>query len=174
MQSRTQVRHKLKQVAYRHLQRKLRDNFRRVPATCKHNKAVPLGHDEVHLCGYVVDGAPRNVVCDSRVFGCDATARSCPFWSPILSREEIKAGFEALLESDRGTIATQYPDIAALMWVTSDEQETTPLDDDPEQPAPDPPGEAPADLEAQSLPTEVLAYSAPSLWERFLLWWRSG
>jgi hypothetical protein len=151
-----------------------------VPATCKHNKAVPLGHDEVHLCGYVVDDAPRNVVCDSRVSGCDAAARGCPFWSPRLSKEEIRAGFEALLESDRGTIASQYPDIAALMWVTSDEEDSTPLVDDVdlEHHAPDPPPpkplseEAPTDLEVQSPHTEILAYSTPSLWERFLLWWR--
>lgn len=122
MRSEGQVKQQLKQVAYRHLQKRLRENFRQRPDTCAHNGAVILDEaagTTVGLCGLInPDGTPRNVPCDARISGCSEMARECPLWAPIQTKAEIKAEFTALLQSaDRGVIAAQYPDIAALMWV---------------------------------------------------------
>lgn len=122
MRSEGQVRQQLKQVAFRHLQKRLRDNFRQRPDTCLHNGAVLLDEaagTTVGLCGVLAaDGSPRHVPCDARIAGCLEMARGCPLWEPIQSKDAIKAEFTAVLQSaDRGLIASQYPDIAALLWV---------------------------------------------------------
>lgn len=122
MRTEGQIRHQLKQVTYRHLQRRLRDNFRSYPEGCANNVATPLGEGEgsfVGLCGALrSDGTPRNIPCDSRIAGCSEMARECPLFVPLLTKEQIKDEFKALVQSeDRGLIAAQYPDIAALLWV---------------------------------------------------------
>ena len=99
-----QIRHQLKQVAFRHLQKRLRENFRQRPDTCLHNGAVLL--DEVTgaavgLCGLITpDGAPRNVPCDARIPGCTEMVRACSLWTPLQTKEEIKELQEAGDEYD--------------------------------------------------------------------------
>lgn len=127
MRSEGQIRQQLKQVAFRHLQKRLRENFRQRPDTCLHNGSVVLDADRGHtvgLCSLVnSDGTPRNVPCDARIPGCSEMARQCPLWTPVQTKEEIKAEFTALLQSgDRGLIASQYPDLAALLWVLDTNQ----------------------------------------------------
>lgn len=132
MQSEGQVRQKLKQVAFRYLQRRLRENFRKRPATCIHNMTVILDeatNSGVGLCGFPSsDGLLRNVPCDTRIPGCLVMAKTCSLWAPLQTREQIKAEFAALLQSgDRGAIASLYPDLAALMWVLDDTPTTEEL-----------------------------------------------
>jgi len=51
-------------------------------------------------------------------------ARSCPFWEPLKTKAEVKEEFHALIQSgDRGLIASEFPDLAALMWVLDDPNE---------------------------------------------------
>ena len=127
MRTRSQIKQKLKQATYRHLQKQLRANFKKKPSTCGHNRGVVLDEEsgeEVRLCGYTNErGIPRNVVCDSRVPGCNAMARDCPLWTPCQTKEEIKDEFQAVVRSnDRGVIASEYPDLAALIWVLDEPQ----------------------------------------------------
>lgn len=116
-----QVRQKLKQVLYRHLQRKLRNNFKKLPESCKHNRKESLGKtgQYVGVCRHPNrDEGPRGRVCDSRVFGCDTVARMCSWWAPLRHKDDIKTEFRDFLRnSSRGQIAAEYPDAAALMWV---------------------------------------------------------
>jgi hypothetical protein len=45
-------------------------------------------------------------------------AKECPLWEPLQTKEALKAEFTKLMQADdRGLIASQYPDIAALLWV---------------------------------------------------------
>ena len=150
MRKRAEVKQQLKQVTFRHLQKRLRDNFKRRPDSCRHNRQVVLDEDDgtvVHLCGHMDDrGIPRNVVCDSRVPGCDDMARECPLWCALRSKQEVKDEFNEVVHSgSRGLIASEFPDIAALMWVlddpdgvgvpSEDEQEAAlDEDEDPEPP----------------------------------------
>ena len=120
MRSEGQIRQQLKQVAFRHLQKRLRANFRQGPDTCAHNSAVILGDGTtVGLCGFVnADGTSRNVPCDARIPGCSDMARQCPLWTPIQTKDEVKAEFAAIIQAeDRGVLASHYPDLAALRWV---------------------------------------------------------
>jgi len=119
-----QIRQKLKQAMFRHLQRELQSNFKVTPESCFHNHFMPIGGsvERVGICrfdGSVLDGvdSPRGRVCDVRVAGCLAQARSCKCWASVRTGDDIKAEFRALMVSDRGLIAARYPDVAALMWV---------------------------------------------------------
>jgi len=124
MRTQGQVKQQLRQVIYRHLQKKLRALFKKKPITCGHNRKVPLvdgGH--VRLCGFLHPnlGIPRHVPCDDRISGCTEMARECPMWGPRQPKADVKAQYHALIQSsDRGRIAAEYPDIAALMWVLDD------------------------------------------------------
>jgi len=122
MRTQEQIKQQLKQVVFRHRQRKLRDLFKHKPTTCCNNRKVPLGVAHVRLCGVLNPaGIPRNVPCDSRIVGCDDMARECPLWGPRRDKADVKAEYHALIRSgDRGLIAAEYPDIAALMWVLDD------------------------------------------------------
>lgn len=117
MRSEGQIRHQLRQVTFRHLQKRLRENFRQRPGNCTFNRDVLLDGQTRGFCGYQEDGEPRMVLCDSRFTGCVDMARTCPLWQPVRTKEDIKQEFLRLLQGDRGLLAAQYPDIAALMWV---------------------------------------------------------
>jgi len=117
MRSEGQIRHQLRQVTFRHLQKRLRENFRQRPDNCNFNQGFM---DQGHLrsvCGYQEDGEPRLIPCDARQPGCLEMARTCPLWQPLRTKEDIKQEFLHLLQGDRGLLAAKYPDIAALMWV---------------------------------------------------------
>ena len=119
-----QIRQQLKQVLFRHLQKEIRDNFKDTPEACYFNHLTPIGGsaEKIWVCRY--DGAfnkessPRGKICDTRVAGCVNQARACKCRQPYRTKEEIRTDIRTLIASnDRGRIASQYPDVAALMWV---------------------------------------------------------
>lgn len=116
------VQHKLKQVLYRHLQKHLRANFRRVPQSCRYNREV--GDSAVGVCIYQAEGRPRGMLCDARYEGI-AVAKSCSWFEPRHSAEEIKAEFRSIFEEPhRGLLGVAFPDVAALLWVLDPEDES--------------------------------------------------
>lgn len=124
LRSPSQVRQKLKQAMFRHLQRELQDNFKVVPEGCFHNHLTPIGgsSERIGICrfeGTPPEGvvSPRGKVCDLRIAGCAVQARACKCWSALHTKEDVKTEFRNLMSSDRGLIAARYPDVAALMWV---------------------------------------------------------
>ena len=123
IRSPSQIRHQLKQVLFRYLQRELRDNFKESPEACYHNHLTPIAGsvEKIGVCRYegiVKEGTPRGKACDSRIGGCINMARACRFREPIRTKLEIREAFRTLMDShDRGKIAAVYPDVAALMWV---------------------------------------------------------
>lgn len=133
-----QIRHKLKQVIYRHMQKELREAFKQVPEGCGYNGSQSLKNlGVVQLCLYLnEDGKPRKSLCDSRMWNGVEQARSCPLWTPKRTKETIKAEFRTLIASgDRGEIAARFPDVAALMWVLEGADLEVPWDElDPELP----------------------------------------
>jgi len=123
MRSEGAIRHQLKQVLFRHLQRELRANFRQAPTTCRLNRRCLVeGNSQfgvsIGVCYAEVDGRPRKVVCDARLSGGAEQARTCGLWVPLRDKDDIKREFRALMASgDYGVIAAKYPDVTALMWV---------------------------------------------------------
>ena len=118
-----EVRQKLKQVMYRHLQKEIRESFNRSPEACRYNQPMNLqGLGPVHLCYYKDDGKPRRMLCDSRMYAGVRQAQNCPLWQPYRTKEAVKAEFKAIMASnDRKAIGERYPGIAALMWVLDGE-----------------------------------------------------
>jgi hypothetical protein len=117
-----QVRQKLKQVMYRHLKKRLKALFKRKPSSCLFNESVDLSDgSSICLCHFreVPEAPPRQVLCDGRHRGSVRFAQEdCPWWEPGRTKEVVKAEFQKLMRSeDRGLIAAEYPDIAALLWV---------------------------------------------------------
>jgi len=116
MKSEGQVRHQLKQVLFRHLQKRMRLNFRVRPHTCFHNQKLVLspGH-EVGICH-----RPKHngQVCDVNWLDGLKQAKECGEWEPLKGKEAVRAEFRDLIESgQQGSIAVEYPDVAALLWV---------------------------------------------------------
>jgi len=116
-----QVRQKLKQVMFRHLKKRLKALYKRKPSTCLFNEPVELSDSvSVCLCHFreAPEVRPRLVLCDERDRACLRYAREdCPWWEPCKSKDAVKDEFHELMQSDRGVIAAEYPDIAALLWV---------------------------------------------------------
>jgi len=160
VKSEGQVEHKLRQVLYRHLQKKLRANFKRAPDTCLHHDSLQVGAHTIGICG--LEEGPQGVVCDERDRN-GIRANECPFWDPR-PKEQVKAEFQMFLDrGNRATIAAEFPDAAALMWVL--EQETLGKEDnqDPEletgadvfEDEPEPPPNEPEES------TEIAAIEVP-------------
>lgn len=123
MRRESTVQHKLQQVLYRHLQRRLRENFKQKPSSCRYNRSfgsgVPVG--VCVLCRG--DSGPRGVTCDERSGG-NAQAEACPWFEPRQTKDEIRAEFKAVFsQPDRGLTAAAFPDVAALLWVLDPEEE---------------------------------------------------
>lgn len=121
MKSSGAVRHKLTQVRFRHLKKKLEAGLRPTPENCKFN-ARGL-ENSFNFCLYGA-GNPETWVatlCDVQVDG-GARARSCTLFCPRRDKDQIKDEFNKDLgEMGFPEIASQYPDMAALIWVLDDE-----------------------------------------------------
>lgn len=121
-----QVRHKLKQVIFRHRKKFVEMGLSQVPENCKHNGVVRLpihtgNRATIRVCRYVKDGDWNNRVCDSTMGG-EEQARGCPFFECSHTPESLKTEFSQKLglgdsEVHAGILAKEYPDIIALMWV---------------------------------------------------------
>ena len=117
-----QIKQKLKQVMFRHLQKLLRAKlFRKRPDTCLHNRPSVEGGVKVWECARQSPEVYRRV-CDSRFGNCLLFAKTCPCWEHKGSKKEVQEKFRALMESkDMGAIASEYPDTAALLWVLGED-----------------------------------------------------
>jgi hypothetical protein len=130
VKSEGQIRQQLKQVIFRHLKKRLKDQLRQAPDTCRHNSELEPRdrHDDAHgiqACFFTTDGVPRGVVCDVR-YDNGFRAKECPLWESRRDKEDIRTEFQALVEDEnRGKLAAKYPDIAALMWVLDNDLDTS-------------------------------------------------
>lgn len=133
MRYESNIRHQLRQVVFRHLQKRLKANFKQKPSTCSHNITMPLERGvAVGLCGVMsAEGVMRGSPCDLRIPGCHKMAKGCPLWEPLQTKDEVKADFNAIIQSgDRGVIASNFPDVAALLWVLDDDDDAIPSEDE--------------------------------------------
>lgn len=129
MRSEGQIRHKLKQVTFRHLQREIRTSLSCRPENCAHNRAVRLPAGEVRFCDIHVDEDGLHQVCDESHNGL-TQARDCQDFDCANTKENVQADFKLFLQtSEVGAIAARYPDIAALMWVLNGEMVEVPEDE---------------------------------------------
>lgn len=143
-----QVRHKLQQVTFRHLQRTVRTALSCRPENCIHNGSVGLPTGEVRFCNLLQAADGSNLPCDE-AFGGLLQAARCPKFSLKNTKERVQEEFtEFLKTSDVATIAAEYPDVAALLWALGESDPAVPVED------PDPPEPAPKVVHLRVLPSE--------------------
>lgn len=119
------VKHKLKQVRFRHLKRLIEDGLSLTPKNCAHNRmfhhpnVTAHGGPPVGIC--VCPAQEGDVLCDV-AWGGEERARMCPLFESAGNKDSIKQEFnEFLATADLAVIAKEYPDLAALMWVLQEE-----------------------------------------------------
>jgi Tfp pilus assembly protein FimV len=119
------VRHQLKQVRYRHLKKRLENELRRFPHNCAHNrnfnhpKVIADGGDPCGVCTHA--NQEGSILCDL-AWGGYQRAKDCPLFEHRMTKDEVKDGFKEWLSTAKlHEIASEYPDMAALMWVLQEE-----------------------------------------------------
>ena len=122
MRRESQIRHKLKQVIFRHRKKFVEKGLSRRPENCEHNRVVTLpvhtgNRATLRVCGF----NDNNVVCDPTMAG-EAQARECPYFGGCNTPESLKSEFSKKLGLGEdviqaGALAKDYPDLIALMWV---------------------------------------------------------
>ena len=98
MRSAGAIRHKISQIRYRHLKKRLEADLRQVPGNCGYNVALPQAGSEAPtsassgyaICLYGVSDAAtwRPTFCDERIDG-GRRAKKCDVFCPRRSKEEI-------------------------------------------------------------------------------------
>lgn len=135
------VKHKLKQVQYRHRAKAIERALARKPCNCVFNGQVPLPDGtEVSVCLFGAANPTEwsGSLCDEEHGGLDR-ARGCEFFIPRKSREEIKREFDDFVRTEnRAEIALHWPDMAALLWVLEGEDLPSDSTDDESESGADP------------------------------------
>ncbi len=116
------IKHKLKQVKFRKLEKAVRNSLSKKPCNCQHSGLVrgPSGDELFYVCLLDSDKPKlwEGTICDQSV------PPNCPFFKAEKTKEDIEQEIEELLNSgDMGKIASLYPDIAALLWVLDEREE---------------------------------------------------
>lgn len=122
MKTEGQVRHKLQQVTYRHLQRAIRTKLSRRPENCSHNRRVklPVVGQQIRFCAVREDADGDSLVCDESHEGVEQASQCLEFLCEN-TKDGVKTDFTEFLKgSDVASIAAEYPDIAALLWTLDD------------------------------------------------------
>jgi hypothetical protein len=136
------IRHKINQIRYRYLKKRLEDELCQLPGKCAYNAVIPA---PTVPAGMKVNGievrTPININGSSAVglgiclYGagdvatwkpsfCDESidfgdrAKKCSLFCPRKTKDEVKAAFSQEIEvMTLAEIAYNYPDLAALIWV---------------------------------------------------------
>lgn len=143
MKEASTVKHKLRQVIFRHRKQFIKEGLKQCPGNCRYNAPVkvppgPGRRKIIRVCLYKEDEGWNNVVCDENEGGLEQ-ARTCPYFECKNNATDLKSMFSSLLGLDGtpveiGWIAKHYPDVAALTWVLGQQPKAKP----PEQPKPEP------------------------------------
>lgn len=117
MKTEGKIRHKLKQVKHRLVQKELRRSISKKPCNCIHSGLIRGQASEALFYVCLMDSDKpeewEGMICDNSV------PNTCPFFKPKeVTKEQVKQKVNEILDSgDMGKIATHYPDVAALLWV---------------------------------------------------------
>ena len=98
---------------------------------------LPTG--DAHFCTLREDENGSFLPCDE-AFGGLEQAHHCPDFNCSNTKESVQEDFRKFLHtSPVGVIASQYPDIAALMWILNEEGPAVTISDPDPAPVPPPP-----------------------------------
>lgn len=121
MKSTGAIKHKINQIRYRHLKKRLSRDLRCTSGNCAHNLTVGEAEDGPAICGLGrQDPTWRPTFCDARLDN-GARAQGCPHFKLKVDKHQVKSDFvQELQEMSLAEIAYLYPDLAALLWVLED------------------------------------------------------
>lgn len=126
MKTKGQLIQKIKQVRYRYLKKFLDKCLAKTSTNCMYNR--PSSFDvasvsSVCVCGYGVERKDwKALPCDRRLN--PDLAGKCTKFELLNTKEELKEEFNESLDSlSLPTIASKFPDLAALLWVLSDDSD---------------------------------------------------
>tara|TARA_R110002153_G_scaffold88616_2_gene217841 strand:+ start:618 stop:1010 length:393 start_codon:yes stop_codon:yes gene_type:complete len=128
MKTKGQLVQKIKQVRYRYQKKFLDKCLSKSSNNCIYNR--PSSFDEagvpcVSVCGYGVENRDWSASpCDKRLN--ETVAEGCAYFEALSSKEDLKDEFDSSLDSlPLPAIASKFPDLAALLWVLSEEEGTS-------------------------------------------------
>ena len=136
MRTKGRIKHKLKQVKHRLLQKAVRNGLSKKPCNCNNSGLVRGNSSEPVFYVCLLDSQkPREwegTICDPSV------PNTCPFFNPFRTKESIEEEFNRefdslIKEGDIGKVASRYPDVAALLWVLSEESDVDDRDSKTEE-----------------------------------------
>ncbi len=183
MKNQSAIRQKLKQLRFRYLKKRLEHELSAAPSNCVHNQKFDAGTggQEYGVClidDPVLHRGRQGSVCDEAFGGC-ARAERCPRFLLRKTKEVVKDEFyRELRESPLHQIASEMPDMAALLWVLQDgaSDDLDPQEfDEPTEPTPLPVVEdIPPALVAVAVdsltPSEIAMAPAMSATFKLTLW----
>lgn len=125
MQSESKIRHRLKLLRFRYMEKEMRKAESRKPCNCRFNSStrIPGSKDTVlRVCAFTEDDKLRGMACDERYSG-DQVVAKCPYFEPIRSAESARDEFNEFWDNAPASeFASKYPDAMALLW-TLEEQD---------------------------------------------------
>lgn len=170
MRTESAIRHKLKQVKFRYLKKYLAEYYRQSPEDCMYNLLMPPAGDDYipSVCGWGRNGPGWEPSYCDRTLDDGQRARECTFFcrSSERTKAQIKADFDQHLRGlSIAMVASNYPDMAALLWVLGvDVVPEDVFEDDAEIEDPSPPAiviVAPPNTEDVSSPPYVEDVPSP-------------
>lgn len=182
-----EIHRQFQQALFRHRKKAIEAALKRTPENCAHNRVSPLHPAvdpdgtpfQVRVCGNAQAGL-CGVVCDLD-HGGDVVVHQCDQFVPLRTPEEVKATvkeeFRQLARQPPATLASKYPDLAALAWVLEEPVEMSEDVEDVPQELHDTTRPA-----VPPTPQGVVALVPVERWPRFwgwvrtlgryVLWWR--
>lgn len=113
MKTQGQIAQKIKQAQFRHIQKEMKRLLKRSAPNCKKNRSMDLEFGPVGVCSMDCQ------VCDVRFHN---RAPECEDWELRHLKEEIKESLKEFFQTRTvPEIAVRFPDVAALLWVSTEE-----------------------------------------------------
>jgi hypothetical protein len=123
------IKHKLKQVQFRHTKKEIEGLLSPSPSNCKFNVLNSSGFYQCSLSSTAI------TICDSQYQG-NIVATNCSTFVSKYNKEDIKKSLSNFFSvSDIPTIARRYPDMAALLWVLDESEDRSEIISDEEETA---------------------------------------
>ena len=126
MKTRGQLIQKIKQVRFRYMKKFIDKCMSKASQNCVYNRQSSLTVDSVSsvcICGFNMEN--RDWVadpCDKRLNPDKAT--NCDQFLLLNNKDELKEEFNTSIDAlPLPAIASKFPDLAALLWVLSDDVE---------------------------------------------------
>ena len=132
MKTTGEIGQKLKQVKFRHVKRELEKLLETKSSNCRFNYFLKPGKPTNNKLTALLGGGVNVCrcpdldyrICDARLEDEDA-APTCPYFSLRHDKSKIKSSLKEFFSSGQlPEISIRFPDVASLLWVLGDQEES--------------------------------------------------